>query len=322
MRRLFILLLLVSLNLAVVASPEFRILKFWTESETYLPFEPIIMHAFVLNQEGSPATPLSGVKIRIRVNGENFSKSVLPEYDTSRNHYVVRLGLLKQGKYDATLFVEKDVFIATQDLSFIVKSSPDILPIELDTILNLKRGDRAAKQEEIMIWIRNLNPQNVTIHMIDKNATETEITVSDGETGSLEEYLVEILRISDTSVKLRLRKSTHQIRNEHSIQHNTNQNNNLSSNNSITYTNIQETCEGCRSDDGNCRLIGSHYVKGVEAVYCSEDKQPVLIKTFKQGCKQDYECVEYSCFKGLCQPVKELSLWQQVIEWINSLFSR
>ncbi|MBI4449141.1 hypothetical protein HY641_03895 [Candidatus Woesearchaeota archaeon] len=312
MRWLHIVLLLLLASSVIATRDEYRILKFWSESEEYLSFEPAVLHAFVLDATGLPAGPQEGLLIHVRLNSDDWSsRSIDGVYETDKNHYVFKLGVLKPAMYRATLFVQKDSFAKTQEIAFSASASKDVPNIDLGDIITLSKGARVVVNDEMLVWVRSIGVSNATITVIDLNGTERRGDVDEGSFGVSFGRSVEILKVSLQGVKLRVQKmpdnSSPEIVELADL-------GNLADP-------IEIACDGCRSADGNCRLVGAHFVEGIEAVYCGEDKNSHSIKSFKQPCIENYECVDFSCFEGLCQPEVKLSAWERFVAWLNALFT-
>ena len=311
MRKLLLLLLILA-PVAYAERAEFRVLKFWSESENYLPFEPVIMHAFVLNAEGSPAVPQEGLKIHVQIDKEGFSKSVNPTFDQGKNHYVINGGVLTEGTYTATLYIEKEAFFASQEISFAVKNSKYLKNITLGEPISLKKGQQAAKDSDIMVEVRIIDLENATLMITNKNATKSTGVISDGGTATISGFDITILRIMSGDVKLVVDTSKPITVTTSSQIPNT----------TSTFEEvIPVNCDGCLGDDKNCHLVGSHFVSGVEAVYCAEDHQTYPQKSYKEECTINYQCYDYSCIEGLCKEEVKYSLWQRITMWLNGLFS-
>lgn len=318
MRKLILSIMALLLLFSVFAArEEFRILKFWSESEEYLPFEPIIIHAFVLTSEGAAAKPMSGLDIHVLLEGKNYSRSIPARFDEGKNHYIIHAGVVPPGRYSATLLVRKEMFYADDRIEFEVQEGSAIPRIAEGEPFTLGKGGEAALGYDLLIMLKNADMENATLSFTDANATVFSGTVSEGSTVSIAGFETELLAIFDGGVKLRVSKA--KLPADRAPGDSQEEVLVLGQSGGLEKR-VDKVCDGCLADDGVCRLVGNHFVKGLDAVYCAQDRTAVPLKTYKMACAEDYECYDYNCNDGLCQDVVEKSAWQAFLDWINSWF--
>ncbi len=272
------------------------------------------MHAFVLTNEGAAAKPMPELDIHVRVESDNLSRSLQARFDESKNHYIINGGVLAPGRYKATLLVQKEAFLAMQDIGFSVSQSKSIQTVKENEIFTLQKAKQAAIGLDLLIWLKEMDEENASFTFTDATATQFSGVLSEGATAAIAGYDIELLSIIPQGAKLRVRRAQ------------------FSSNQTLAAEAIPDSvstipqkkvapCDGCRAQDGSCRLVGAHFVTGLEAVYCGIDLVPHPQKTYKQACSVNYECYDYECNNDLCVKLEEQSNWKRFVAWINSFFA-